>query len=143
MSRTPKGRWIDHRQARIVCQFGVPGPWAAGHHTGVDIAVPGSGGQKIVWALKNPGTVLEVGWPTSAGSAYGRSALIRGHGGKVYLFAHMGSTPLRPGQKVHNGDKIGTVGSTGNVTGPHLHLEKSRGHSWVYGQTVKPPVFRY
>lgn len=39
------------------------------------------------------------------------------------LYMHLLSTPtLVPGQQVKKGDRIGTIGSTGNSTGPHLHF---------------------
>lgn len=39
------------------------------------------------------------------------------------LYMHLLSAPtLTPGQQVKKGDRIGTIGSTGNSTGPHLHF---------------------
>ena len=51
------------------------------------------------------------------------------------LYSHMraGSTPLFAGQRVSAGDFVGLVGSTGNVTGPHLHFELT-----VNGTNVDP-----
>lgn len=138
---TPKGRWVDHKSTKITCPYGQKGSWAAGYHTGVDLAVPGSSGQRIVWAMKNAGKVKSI---NACGSAYGRHVLITGNSGNDYLFAHLASIndKIKPGAKVKNGQLIGKLGSTGNVTGPHLHLEKAKG-AWKYANTTKPPVYDY
>lgn len=41
----------------------------------------------------------------------------------VTRYAHLSSILVKPGDKVNYGTQIGTTGDTGNVTGPHLHLE--------------------
>ena len=38
-------------------------------------------------------------------------------------YAHLSRISVRPGQCLVAGNSIGTVGSTGNSTGPHLHFE--------------------
>jgi len=56
------------------------------------------------------------------------------HGWGVYtLYAHQRETLVQPGQVVASGQIIGTVGSTGRSTGPHLHWEL-----WLNGVTVDP-----
>ena len=58
-------------------------------------------------------------------SSYGNYVIID-HGGGVHtLYAHMlnGSLKVSAGQSVSAGQAIGNIGSTGNVTGPHLHFE--------------------
>ena len=57
------------------------------------------------------------------GSSYGNYVRILHEAGDETLYAHMQYVFVRPGQKVRQGQQIGTVGQTGNVTGPHLHFE--------------------
>lgn len=56
------------------------------------------------------------------------------HGDGVFTaYLHMSEPKVKQGQKVQKGDLIGLVGSTGRVTGPHLHLSLI-----VQGQSVDP-----
>lgn len=56
------------------------------------------------------------------------------HGWGVYsLYAHLNETHAQPGARVEAGEVIGTIGSTGRSTGPHLHWEV-----WVNGVQVDP-----
>ena len=43
------------------------------------------------------------------------------------FYAHCSQVLVRKGQAVSLGEKVALVGSTGNVTGPHLHLELKYG----------------
>ncbi len=56
------------------------------------------------------------------------------HGWGVFtLYAHQHETSVQPGESVTVGQVIGTVGSTGRSTGPHLHWEV-----WLNGVNVDP-----
>ena len=84
-------------------------------HAGIDIS--GYTGQAIV-AVKS-GVVIEAG---SMGG-YGNATVIDHGGGIATLYAHQTSIGVGVGQRVGQGDVIGTVGCTGSCTGPHLHFE--------------------
>lgn len=60
---------------------------------------------------------------TSLNSGYGKAVLIdHGHGYQT-LYAHMNELYISAGQTVKAGESIGTVGTSGRATGPHLHFE--------------------
>jgi murein DD-endopeptidase MepM/ murein hydrolase activator NlpD len=84
-------------------------------HTGTDISA--SGGTPIRAAAA--GVVVSV----QNGGPYGLHTLIQHGSGISTMYAHQSTSSVSPGQKVAQGDVIGTVGSTGWSTGPHLHFE--------------------
>ncbi len=108
--------------------FGVrPDPFTGlpAFHEGVDISTARN---EPVLATAD-GTVLRSGW---AGE-YGKAIAIA-HGDRYEtLYGHLEETLVREGQKVHRGDRVGLVGSTGRSTAPHLHYEVH-----VDGRTVNP-----
>lgn len=99
----------------ISCQYGANG------HKGVDFAAPGN----------TPIYTIADGVVTASGFHYSYGNYVQVfHGtddnGNTYatLYAHMIQTPsVSVGQAVSQGDTLGYVGSTGNSTGNHLHLE--------------------
>ncbi|MEV0036446.1 M23 family metallopeptidase [Streptomyces sp. NPDC050804] len=100
----------------ITSTFGDKGAlWSSGRHTGLDFAAPTG---KPLRAIGD-GTVADV---TTRG-AFGNRTVLRLDDGTELWFCHQDSTAVTAGQKVRAGEVIGTVGATGNVTGPHLHLE--------------------
>jgi murein DD-endopeptidase MepM/ murein hydrolase activator NlpD len=54
---------------------------------------------------------------------YGNLVIVRHAGGFVSVYAHNQVNEVREGQMVSRGEIVGKVGSTGKVTGPHLHFE--------------------
>ena len=87
-----------------------------GAHTGLDIAA--SSGTPIKAAAS--GTVAFSGWKSN-GAGY-MVIISHGNGVETY-YEHCSKLYVSVGDKVKQGDKIAAVGSTGNSTGPHLHLE--------------------
>jgi len=100
---------------RLTARFGAcSGLWS--HcHTGLDFAAPTG---TPIHAVAN-GTVTEVG---SAG-AYGNRTIMTLPDGTELWYCHQSAFAVTVGQKVVAGQVIGAVGSTGNTTGPHVHLE--------------------
>lgn len=84
-------------------------------HTGVDYAAPTGTPIRTV----GDGVVEFAG----VQRGYGNVVEIKHRDGKSTLYAHMHSIAVRKGQSVSQGQNIGTVGSTGWSTGPHLHFE--------------------
>ncbi len=84
-------------------------------HTGLDFAAPEGTPLHAVAA----GTITEVAWA----GAYGNRTIERLPDGTELWYAHQSATAVSTGQKVSGGQVIGSVGSTGNTTGPHVHLE--------------------
>lgn len=96
----------------ITSRFGRRG---SGTHTGLDIAT--SSGTPIRAAAG--GTVIHAGWKGS----YGNLVIIQHTNSLQTYYAHCSRIYVNAGEHVNQGDVISAVGSTGNSTGPHLHLE--------------------
>ena len=114
----------------ITSRFGHVSRIRSGAHTGLDIAT--STGTAI--------KVLAEGKVTFAGykGSYGYLVKVDHGKGVETWYAHCSKIYVKEGQKVSSGDKIAAVGSTGNSTGPHLHLEIR-----INGTAVNPQRYLY
>ncbi|WP_428956231.1 peptidoglycan DD-metalloendopeptidase family protein [Streptomyces sp. cg35] len=120
------GRWMKPVNAGYGTRFGVRGQmWSSGRHTGLDF--PARTGTRVV-AVDN-GTVSMA----TSGGPYGKHVMINHGGGLQSLYAHMSAMVAKAGEIIGRGDRVGSVGATGNVTGPHLHLEARKN-----GRAVDP-----
>ena len=100
-------------------------------HSGLDVAAPT--GTPIKAAAG--GTVTYSG---NAGDGYGYYVVISHGNGVQTVYAHCSKLLVKKGQKVSAGELIAKVGSTGNSTGPHLHLEIRKN-----GVTLNPQYYVY
>ena len=115
--------------AITTAEFGDYGLWAS-YHTGLDFN--GVDGQPIM-AIAS-GTVTSVGYDGS----YGNKTVVTLDDGTEIWYCHQSAYEVSDGDTVSAGEVIGYIGSTGNVTGSHLHLEVRPGG----GDPVDPrPAF--
>lgn len=85
------------------------------HHDGVDYAAPRG---ESVWCIST-GTVRFAGWQ----NGYGKYVCVRHDNGTESRYGHLDRIFVQKGQRVKQNLRIGTVGMTGDTTGPHLHFE--------------------
>ena len=85
-------------------------------HKAIDIGAPM--GTAVVAA--DSGYVVKTGWSEYG---YGKYVVIDHGNGFQTLYAHLSTILVETGQSVSKGERIGSVGSTGRSTGPHLHFE--------------------
>lgn len=108
-------------------------------HDAIDIMAPH--GTPVIASA--PGTVEKLFLSKGGG---GITAYVRSEDGRwIYYYAHLQAYApgLKEGQKLRQGDPIGTVGSSGNANpaGPHLHFAIHRmaaGEDWHEGTAVNP-----
>ena len=93
-----------------------PGGIGSTNHKGTDIGRVGY--TSSIYAAK-AGTVIV----SQYSSSYGNYVVISHGSGNTTLYGHMSSRKVQAGQYVNQGDVIGSTGSTGHSTGPHLHFE--------------------
>lgn len=95
-------------------------------HYGMDFTAPT--GTEIY--ATGDGKIVTVEWSRRG---YGNQIIIDHGYGYLTLYAHLSSFNVRLGQEVKRGDVIGSVGSTGLSTAPHLHYEVH-----LYRKAVNP-----
>ncbi len=117
---------------RLTNTFGVVRSYYASTHTGLDFACPSGTPIKAI----ADGVITSFEYDGSYGN---KTVMTLGDGTEIW-YAHQTSfASLSIGLEVRQGDVIGYVGSTGNSTGPHLHVEVRPGA----GDPVDPyPAFQ-
>lgn len=113
---------------KAISQDYFPGP---GHldprHPAIDFVCKKAGVDVIAVANgvviePNPNTLMGRLSITQKDKNFGNNVWID-HGGLYVVYAHLNSVRADVGDKVDQGEVIGTCGSTGNSTGPHVHLQ--------------------
>ena len=123
------GNWPVNGE--ITSYFGnrdAPTSGASTYHEGIDIAA----------ALGTAVSAFNSGVVQFAGSAggYGNQVIIDHLNGLVTYYSHLNDIMVSAGQTVSAGQQIGTVGSTGISTGPHLDFRTQQN-----GQFVDPLIY--
>ena len=114
----------------ISSRYGVSSRIRVSTHTGLDIAA--SKGTEIKAVADGTVTLAEYS------GSYGYLVKIDHGNGVETWYGHTSKMYVKAGQEVKAGDVIALVGSTGNSTGPHLHLEIR-----INGQHVNPQKYLY
>lgn len=116
------GGWVRPSRGPVTSEFGSR--WG-GFHAGIDIAGGGP-----TYAARG-GRVVSTGWNIGPGRT-GIGILLSHGGGTFTYYGHNppGGVRVTPGQMVKAGQRIGSQGATGNVTGTHLHFEYQPNGAW-------------
>lgn len=130
VSQTTGGFGIPLATGYVSCEY-----MCYTNHTGIDLANYGDTSTAVIASAA--GTVVRAGYHV----AYGNYVMITHNmGGKIYttVYAHMHTSPLvSVGQQVSKGQKLGTMGNTGNSFGAHLHFEIYEGY-YNYPYAINP-----
>ena len=121
------------KKARITSRFDYRVNPVTGRyvfHTGMDL---GAASGSEIMAMK-AGRVVSAKY----NGGYGKVVILEHSDGIRTLYAHCSKLLVKAGDKVRRGEVIALVGSTGNSTGPHLHIEFRKGGKrydpeWVIG----------
>ena len=120
-------------KSRQTTAFKKQGDWKLGYHTGIDRVCDTD---RTLVAISD-GVVTRT---SGCGQSYGNHIVYRTADGKTVLYAHMKDKPtLKVGAKIKAGQKLGTMGNTGNSYGAHLHIELQNSATWGYGKNLLDP----
>lgn len=126
--------------------YGISSPFGqrrSGFHSGMDISGGGILGRPILAIADGEVYMVNNSWTAAQGrsgyASYGNfcainhgTMTVKGSSAKyVAFYAHATSITVSVGQKVKQGQVVGFVGTTGNSTGPHLHIGIQKNGSWV------------
>ena len=121
---------------KVTCEYGRKGTaWASGMHQGIDLVGITN---KKVYAIC-PGVVERAGYDKGG---FGNYVRIKEDGteNRIYL-AHLEKIYVKVGQKVSYTTVIGLMGSTGNSTGPHTHVEIRKFQNGVAVSKLNPATY--
>lgn len=101
-------------------------------HDGIDIggSVNGQAADSI-----GGGKVTEVGYDENG---YGNYVVVDHGNGYTSLYGHLQKATVKQGDTISAGQQVGVIGSTGNSSGPHLHLRVHKNGQSIDPRTVIP-----
>lgn len=99
-------------------------------HRGLDFANPYGTAIKAIQGGKVITSEYHYSW--------GNHVVILHEDGKISLYAHQSSVNVQVGDMVTTGQVIGAIGSTGNSTGAHLHLEMAKTNNLSQDNLIDP-----
>lgn len=117
--------------SRTTSPFGYRSdPFGGGRelHAGIDI----KGRRGDPARVTADGKVEHAGWY----GGYGKCVIIKHSNGFETLYGHLSKVTVKEGARVHTGERIGKIGSTGHSTGNHLHYEVRKN-----GRPINPVKF--
>ena len=129
------GPFIYPCNGRKSSPFGVKrsynGAPVSSYHKGLDIAVPQG------TPVKSPakGKVVLTGYESNRFHVHGNTVVVDHGHGLTSIYMHLHTISVNEGDMLEKGDTLGTVGSTGISTGPHLHWG-----TYLYGTSVDPEL---
>lgn len=99
-------------------------------HSGIDIAAP----------IGTPITAPANGKVILTGDFFfnGNSVFLDHGQGLITMYCHMDAIDVKEGEIINRGEKLGTIGMTGRVTGPHLHWSVSMNNARIDPNLVVP-----
>ncbi len=111
------------------------GGYGSSNHDGIDIG--GSGGSLDGQAADSigGGKVVTVGYDANG---YGNYVEIDHGDGYTSLYGHLQKATVKQGDTISAGQQVGVIGSTGNSSGPHLHLRVRKDGKSIDPRTVIP-----
>lgn len=129
----PTGDWVH--------PLGKPWPYTqrddgGGSHSGGACDFPCGTTTPPLYAA-HAGPVIYAGWEDGGG---GNVVITRGPDGEGITYAHLSRIDVTVGQQVTAGQVVGLVGTTGNSSGNHLHLEV-RTNGTVWGAWLPSPQY--
>lgn len=113
--------WPVKGETRITA--GYPAYSNGSAHWGIDIVKADGNTRGQPFYAAQGGEVIIAKNDGNWNSGFGNYCVVDHGDGTMTLYAHSDGLVVSKGQTVKKGEKLGVIGATGNVTGPHLHFE--------------------
>jgi murein DD-endopeptidase MepM/ murein hydrolase activator NlpD len=138
-ARAGSGSSREDSGARKRAPYPIDGPHSYGDGFGDR---PNHQGADILSACGTPLRAVKAGTVrrlATEGSA-GRYIVLRDGEGREYVYMHMSDVAVSSGERVRAGERVGSVGQTGNASTCHLHFEAWSAPGWYAGGSPHDPM---